>query len=180
MGMLKPNHLHLLSALAVAACLNTVPSTAEAQVYRCKGPDGRVSLGDRPCPEGVSGEALKGLPGVPVPPAKSSEPALEPQLSNSSECERLRERTRYDRSTGSRSAASIRNAVDRYQQECLGYTRTAGKSKDRDAELRREFADQGCEIKRRAVRDGHDKLATMSSSDRRAHNAMAAEVARDC
>ncbi len=167
-----------LSACAAVVALLAAPNPAAAQVYRCSTADGKFTLGDRPCPEGVPGKALQGLPGVPVPSSSKSavggkdEPIIVSR--QGAECDRLRKRLRgYD----DRNSASVRYTTDRYQQECLGY-KSADRSKE--AKLAREFADQGCDIRRNALREGQQRLNTMNDNDRRAHYAMSAEVARDC
>ncbi len=166
----------LFCTLAAAAAL---PTRATAQVYRCTLSDGTISLGDRPCAVGVPGEPVKGLPGVPVP----AESGARPQSNGSTQCERWSQRTsRYgDGDGGYRSAASVRYAADRHQQDCHGYkTKATAGDKSREAAVQREFADQGCDIKHRAVKDGYQKRAGFNDVDRRAFDRLAADVARDC
>ena len=74
--------MRIRHALAVAALL--VPALAAAQLFKCKGPDGKIIYSDTRCEAAASGDALKVSPNsttgggryespVPPPPAKAGE-----------------------------------------------------------------------------------------------------------
>jgi hypothetical protein len=54
--MRKSTSLPLSLLALVAACL--VPSVVHADVYKCKGADGKIAFTDRPCPTGTAGEMV--------------------------------------------------------------------------------------------------------------------------
>jgi hypothetical protein len=74
--------VRILLAIAIAALL--VPAPAAAQLFKCKGPDGKIVYSDTRCEAAASGDALKVSPNsttgggryespVPPPPAKAGE-----------------------------------------------------------------------------------------------------------
>ncbi len=151
----------LMAALWLGASL---PNGAAAQVYRCVGADGAVTLGDRPCVS-KSGEPLKDVP------TTSSTGVVRGTYGNPV-CD-------ADAGRYGGSSSRSRYESERYRQECWGEQRVSDR-KSREAKVQREFADQSCAIKQRAVQDGFQKRDTFSDADRRAFDRMAADVARGC
>jgi hypothetical protein len=165
---------------------------ALAQVNRCTAADGKVSFSDRPCAENQQGGALRGLPGVTVPPPGRDASALAREsaaarisAAQSPECRGLSERIRGYTLEGVERISEylVRNTVDRYERECAEQAReavVAENSRKEAEQIRQYIVQQECATKRRVLQERRPKQASLSESDRRAFTAVAAEVARDC